>query len=176
MNIGVHVSLLILVSSVCMPSSGIAGSYGSSICSRCFLKEGNRALDGTELLTFGCIRQTPRSTMCFIYLSFIHLPTCLSQKMKVKSLSHVRLFATPWTVAYQASQALGFSRQECWSGLPFPSPGDRPNPGTEPGLLHCRQTCYHLSYQGSQYYQSGVSKSPTGADIEGNRRREIREN
>ena len=50
----------------------------------------------------------------------------------MKSLSHVRLFATPWTVAYQAPLSLGFSRQEYWSGLPFPSPGDLPNPGTEP--------------------------------------------
>ena len=53
--------------------------------------------------------------------------------MKVKSLSRVRLFATPWTVAYQASLSMGFSRQEYWSGLPFPSPGDLPDPGTEPG-------------------------------------------
>ena len=50
----------------------------------------------------------------------------------VKSLSHVRLFVTPWTVAYQAPQSMGFSRQECWSGLPFPSPGELPDPGTEP--------------------------------------------
>ena len=50
-----------------------------------------------------------------------------------KSLSHVRLFATPWTVAYQASPSMGFSRQEYWSGLPFPSPGDLLNPGIEPG-------------------------------------------
>ena len=52
---------------------------------------------------------------------------------KVKSLSHVRLFATLWTVAYQASPSMGFSRQEYWSGLPFPSPGDLPDPGIEPG-------------------------------------------
>ena len=52
--------------------------------------------------------------------------------VKVKSLSCVRLFATPWTVAYQAPPSMGFSRQECWSGLPFPSPGDLPNPGIEP--------------------------------------------
>ena len=45
-------------------------------------------------------------------------------KVKVKSLSRVRLFATPWTVAYQAPQSMEFSRQECWSGLPFPSPWD----------------------------------------------------
>ena len=51
----------------------------------------------------------------------------------MKSLSRVRLFATPWTVAYQASPSMGFSRQEYWSGLPFPSPGDLPDPGIEPG-------------------------------------------
>ena len=52
--------------------------------------------------------------------------------MKVNSLSRVQLFATPWTVAYQAPPSMGFSRQEYWSGLPFPSPGDLPDPGIEP--------------------------------------------
>ena len=50
-----------------------------------------------------------------------------------ESLSGVRLFATPWTVAYQAPLTMGFSRQEYWSGLPFPSPGDFPDPGFDPG-------------------------------------------
>ena len=45
-------------------------------------------------------------------------------------------FATPWTVACQAPLSMGFSRQEYWSELPFPPPGDLPNPGIEPGLLH----------------------------------------
>ena len=49
-----------------------------------------------------------------------------------KSLSCVQLFATPWTVAYQAPLSMGFCRQEYWSGLPFPSPGELPNPGIEP--------------------------------------------
>ena len=53
-------------------------------------------------------------------------------KVKVKSLSCVRLFATPWTVAYQAPLSMGYSRQEYWNGFPFPSPGDLPNPGIEP--------------------------------------------
>ena len=53
-------------------------------------------------------------------------------KVKVKSLSRVRIFVTPWTVAYHAPPAVGFSRQEYWSGLPFPSPGDLSNPGIEP--------------------------------------------
>ena len=44
--------------------------------------------------------------------------------------------------------SLRFSRQEYWSGLPFPSPGDLPDPGIEPGLLHCRQILYQLSYEG----------------------------
>ena len=52
----------------------------------------------------------------------------------MKSHSRVRLFATRCTVAYQAPPSMGFSRQEYWSGLPFPSPGDLlPNPGIEPG-------------------------------------------
>ena len=56
-----------------------------------------------------------------------------TKKMKVKSLSRVRLFATPRIVAHQAPPSMGFSSQEYWTGLPFPSPGDLPNPGIEPG-------------------------------------------
>ena len=55
------------------------------------------------------------------------------RKVKMKSLSHVRLFATPWMVACQALWSMGFSRQEYWPGLPFPSPGYLPNPGIKPG-------------------------------------------
>ena len=51
---------------------------------------------------------------------------------KMKSLSCLRLFATPWTVAYQAPPSMEFSRQEYWSGLPFPAPGDLPDLGIEP--------------------------------------------
>ena len=50
----------------------------------------------------------------------------------VKSLSHVQLFATLWTLAHQAPRSMGFSRQERWSRLPFPSPWDLPDPGIEP--------------------------------------------
>ena len=52
---------------------------------------------------------------------------------KVKSLSRVRLFVTPWTITYQAPLSMGFSRQEYWSGLPFPPPGDLPDPAIELG-------------------------------------------
>ena len=59
-----------------------------------------------------------------------YLVKCI--KKKEKSLSRVRLFVTPWSVAYQAPPSMGFSRQEYWSGLPFPSPEDLPKPGIEP--------------------------------------------
>ena len=51
----------------------------------------------------------------------------------MKSLSRVQLFATPWTVAYHALLSMGFSKQEYWIGLPFPSPGDLPDSGIKPG-------------------------------------------
>ena len=52
---------------------------------------------------------------------------------EVESFSRVRLFATLWTVAYKAALSMEFSRQEYWSGLPLPSPGDLPDPEIEPG-------------------------------------------
>ena len=59
----------------------------------------------------------------------------LQSGKKVKSLSCVQLFVAPWTVSHQASLSMGFSRQEYWSRLLFPSPGDLPNPGIKPGSL-----------------------------------------
>ena len=61
-----------------------------------------------------------------------NVPVSQKGNLKVKSLSCVRLFATPWTVAYQAPLSMVFSRQEYWSGLPLSSPGALPNPGIEP--------------------------------------------
>ena len=58
-------------------------------------------------------------------------PWSVYRKWKWKWI-HIRLFATPWTVAYQVPPSMGFSMQECWSGLPLPSPGDLPDPGIEP--------------------------------------------
>ena len=72
-----------------------------------------------------------------ISLGFHHVVILLKVKylcgyVYTQLLSHIWLFATPWTVACQASLSMGFSRQEYWNGLPFPSPGDLPNPGIEP--------------------------------------------
>ena len=61
-------------------------------------------------------------------------------------LSCVRLFATPWTVACQTPPSMAFSRQEYWRGLPFPAPGDLPDPELNLGLPHCRQTLSCLSH------------------------------
>ena len=79
-------------------------------------------------------------TVNFIILWTESLKSCQSlglcglfiSSLKVKSLSCVQLFVTPWTVAYQVLPSMGFPRQEYWSELPFPSPGDSPDPGIEP--------------------------------------------
>ena len=62
------------------------------------------------------------------------------------SLSHVQLFATPLTVAFQTPPFMGFPRQEYWSGLPFPFPGDLPNPGIEPKSPALQVDSLPLSY------------------------------
>ena len=104
---------------------------------------GHKELDTTEgLSTYGrhvkhMQHDTQRQTkqlrlMCHLREGKGVMGLRLHRKVKVKSLSRVRLFATPWTIAYQAPPSMGFSRQECWSGLPFPSPGDLPDPGNEP--------------------------------------------
>ena len=79
------------------------------------------------------------------------MPPWLSLFLSVKYylLGHVRLLVTPWSIACQAPLSMGFSRQEHWSGLPFPSPGNPPDPGIKPGSPNFRQTLYCLSHQRS---------------------------
>ena len=69
------------------------------------------------------------ATSCFIFSQVLN--KCILSKKISYLLSRVRLFATPWTVACQAPLSMEFSRQEYQSGLPFPSPGDLPDPGVE---------------------------------------------
>ena len=76
--------------------------------------------------------------------------------------SHVRLFATLWTIACQASLSIGFSRQEYWSGLPWPPPGDLPDPGIEPASPASpafQVDSLPLSHQGSPMYLYVTVKS-----------------
>ena len=104
-------------------------------------------------------------------------------------LSCVLLFATPWTVAHQAPLSMEFSRQEYWSGLPFPLPGGLPNPGIEPGSLALQAdslpsepprklgnnqyhsvifetaSMYHISDSFVDYYISFMEFLPTVVDI-----------
>ena len=85
--------------------------------------------------------------------------------MKVKLLSHVQLFVTPWTIALQAPPSMGFSRQEYWSGLLVPSPMT-PYFLNEPLLLYVRDcclsrnpethTCCHCCFQGMRHFKHKV--------------------
>ena len=69
-------------------------------------------------------------------------------------LSRVQLFATPWTVAHQAPLSMRFSRQEYWSGLLFPSPGDLPDPGMEPGSYASQADALPSEPPGKQLYSN----------------------
>ena len=87
-----------------------------------------------NLLKLMSITSVMTSNHFILCLPLLLLPLIFpSIKVKVKSLRVVSDSATPWTVAYQACPSMRFSRQEYWIGLPFPSPGDLPNPGIEPG-------------------------------------------
>ena len=81
-----------------------------------------------HLLSVLSPRMRPRFCVLFLCLAVFKE----SERKKVKSCSRVWLFVTPWTVAYQAPPSIRFSRQEYWSGLPFPSPGNLPDPEIEP--------------------------------------------
>ena len=86
----------------------------------------------------------------------LHL-TC----MRAKSFQYAQFFVNLWTVACQAPLSMGFSRQECWGGLPFPSPGIFLTRGLNQGLLHCRWILYHLSHRGSPHLGKEHIKFPT---------------
>ena len=71
------------------------------------------------------------------------------RKLKCQLLSCVQLFVAPWTIAHHAPLSMEFSKQEYWSGQPFPFQEIFLSQGLKPGLLHCRHILYHLSHQGS---------------------------
>ena len=117
------------------------------VCDRAWrlrMKEASTPPAGTSQLT-ACppARQPPDDRGSHVWLhpqdrGWAQWPT----EWKWKSLSRVRLFGTPWTI-----QSMEFSRPEYWSGLSLLQ-GNIPDPGIEPGLLHCRQILYQQSYQG----------------------------
>ena len=81
---------------------------------------------------------------CLFWLLLIPLPACV-----LSCFSRVRFFETLWTVACQAPLPMGFSRQEYWSGLPFPSPGDLPDPGIKFASLALQADSLPMSHRGS---------------------------
>ena len=94
-----------------------------------------------------------------VYLPVGSIQILFPPRSEVNSHSRVRLSATPWTVAHQAPPSLEFSRQEYWRGLPFPSPGDLPDPGIElgsPALQADALELYHLSHQESTSHLGGI--------------------
>ena len=90
-------------------------------------------LDDCIEITSSELVLTLQSSPVLVFFELNSLPYRERKKKSPVRLSRVRLFATPWTIAYQALPSVVFSRQEYWSGLPFPSPGDLPNPEIEPG-------------------------------------------
>ena len=108
----------------------------------CRIEENNpKNLFTKQKQTHGCQKQANKQTsnVWFLKGDSVCVGGEINQEfgrnihtLVVLSLSRVRLFATPWTVAHEAPPSMGFSRQEYWSGLPFPSPGDLPDPGIEP--------------------------------------------
>ena len=106
--------------------------WGNQLCTSHLI----RKLERTRRSRKGCLSSAAcQAVLIFVMrLDHYHLPadTVFIHKVKVKSLSRVQLFATPWIVAYQASPSMGFSRQKYQSGLPFPSPGYLPGPGIKP--------------------------------------------
>ena len=104
------------------------------LASSCFSFQSliSRFTDQTLKISFIFLRITT-SSAAMMNISCAIQKSLMAWTKRVSLLSHVGLFVTPWTVAYEAPPTMGFSRQEYWSGLPFPSPGDLPNPGIEPG-------------------------------------------
>ena len=109
------------------------------------------------------LKQTDRTRLISFRRYFwqqLHVHVCSAASVMSSSLqlyglfscfSHVQLFATLWTAAHQAPLSMGFSRQECWTGLPCPPPGDLPNPGIEPMSPALQADSLPLSHQGSPF-------------------------
>ena len=91
-----------------------------------------------------CVRQGTLGDLDVVYACFLTRERVHAVAQSCPAL------CDPWTVAHQVLLSMGFSRQEYWSGLPFPFPRDPPDPGVEPGSL-ALQADYHLSYQGSSW-------------------------
>ena len=109
-----------------------------------------RCMQKGRLQSHSVSSQHPLRHYHILFFSFACVLSCFSR---------VRLSATLWTVALQAPLSMKFSRQECWSWFPCPSPGDILSQGLNPGLLHYKQILSHMSYSSVQLSCSVVFNS-----------------
>ena len=102
-------------------------------------EESSHSMD--PFLKYRCFLK--RTHLCWMHISRLRIGPLvpgLTERKKVKSLSCVQLFATPWAIAYQSPPSMGFSRQEHWRCCHFLRQGIFPTPGSNPGLRHCTLT------------------------------------
>ena len=112
----------------------------------------------------------PLSHLCFthdrVYMSVLFFSLNVCPTLSFPCCVH--LFATPWTVAHQAALSMEFSRQEYWSGLPFPTPGDLPDPEIKPTSLAIssigRQILYHWAPWEANSLKDSSTKTLLGSD------------
>ena len=118
------------------PNQASAPNQALPLCPSGHLPGGT--VRGTPGWSQAVLRPAPSGSPSPSLLFPLHFPHLLSNRHLCPCCvpSRVQLFATPWTVAHQAPLSMGFSRQEYWSGWPFPPPEDLPDPEIEPILLH----------------------------------------
>ena len=107
------------------------------------------ALEWCHVPIWGCWYFSWQSWFQLVIHPVQHFAWCTLHEKWMWSRSVMPDSLWPWTVAHQAPLSMGFSRQENWSGLSFPSQGIFPTQRLNPGLLHCRKILYHLSYNTS---------------------------
>ena len=96
--------------------SEISQKHTNTICFHLYMESKNNPTHHIHIYIYIYAYVCVHVCICVHIYTYIHIYVC----MKVKLLSRIRLFVTPWTVAHQAPPSMGFSRQEYWSGLPFP--------------------------------------------------------
>ena len=140
-----------LVNSTCIQSKRCKGKKDTDGMSD--PEESQFVLNKSLFISFLGLFYTSDPLLCLY-----EMPKCLNLCVVVWSLSHVRLFATPWTLAHQAPLSMGFPKQEHWSGMLFPSPGDLPNPGIQSVFPAWQAASLLLSHPGSQSESLAIDK------------------
>ena len=127
-------------------------------CSQGFLKavtQGSSPVSWSVLLSHKCAQWFLLWDVTLVVISNWGNVDSARLRKKVKLLSRVWLFATPWTITHQVPPSMEFSRQEYWSGLPFPSPGDLLDPGIKPRSPNLQADSLPLSHLGNPQISLG---------------------